>query len=296
VAKRLDSIFYQNELAGAREPFVDAELYDFEYRRRRADIAFYRALARNRMEFSPGPILDLGCGTGRLLVPLLRDGHMVVGLDHSSEMLTAANRRIHGLSPGRRRNCVLVRADLRAFALRLQATLAIAAFHSVQHLYTDADFLCFLRNTRACLAKGSWLLFDVLPPNPTWFARDPKRRWARTVFRHPITKQRLVYTTNHVYDAQRQVVHMRLYYAPVDEHGTPRGKERILRLSHRQFWPVDIKRMLESSGFRLTETFGGFDGRTLDPSSPWWKSDRTEMGELETADEAEEHIYLAIAK
>ena len=83
-----------DEEAGAREAFDDAALYDFEYRRRRADINFYRRLADDRRQFAPvGPVLDLACGTGRLLVPLLRDGHTVVGLDQSAPMLAAASRR-----------------------------------------------------------------------------------------------------------------------------------------------------------------------------------------------------------
>ena len=64
----------------ARDPFEDALLYDWEYRRRRDDVRFYGTLADER----GGPILDLGCGTGRLMVPLLRAGHVVVGIDRSN--------------------------------------------------------------------------------------------------------------------------------------------------------------------------------------------------------------------
>src|SRR5947199_245715 len=63
-----------DETTGAQEPFEDAALYDWEYRRRRDDVRFYRMLADER----GGPILDLACGTGRLLVPLARDGHRLV--------------------------------------------------------------------------------------------------------------------------------------------------------------------------------------------------------------------------
>jgi SAM-dependent methyltransferase len=265
--------------AGGREPFVDADLYDYEYRRRRADVTFYRSLARNRMEFAAGPILDLACGSGRLLVPLLRDGHELVGLDRSPEMLAAAARRIRRLSLTRRQRCTLVRADIRDYAMHLKATLAIAAFHSVQHLSEDEDFVRFLRTTRANLIRGAWLTFDVLPPDPTWLGRDPNRRWGRTLLRHPKTRQRFIYTTNHVFDVQRHLLHMRLYYQPVDEEGQPTGLERIIRLCHRQFWPSDVERMLKLGGFRLTETFGGFDGRLL----------------ADNPAAADQHVYLAVA-
>jgi SAM-dependent methyltransferase len=265
--------------AGCREPFVDAELYDYEYRHRRADITFYRCLARNRMEFAEGTILDLACGTGRLLIPLARDGHRVVGVDISPEMLAAASRRIARLSERRRAQCSVAHADIRTFALGRKATLAIAAFHSVQHLLSDLDFLKFLRATRANLCKGGWLAFDVLPPDGAWLARDSARRWGRTTLRHPGTGQRFVYTTNHAFDPRKRLLHIRLYYQPVDGKGAPSGTERVVRLCHRQFWPEEVRRMLEAAGFRPTEAFAGFDGRLLS-SHP---------------DQADEHIYLAVA-
>jgi SAM-dependent methyltransferase len=270
-----------DEEAGAREAFDDAALYDFEYRRRRADINFYRRLAGNRMEFAPsGPILDLACGTGRLLLPLLRDGHTVVGLDRSAPMLAAARRRVARLSATRRGRCLLLQADLRAFALRPRFALAVAAFHSVQHIYAEADLRRFLRATRACLVPGGWFAFDVLPPDPAWIGRDPLRRWGRTVFRHPVSGQRLVYTNNHRFDPRRRVLHMRLYYQPLDERGRPAGPERVVRLCHRQIEPALVKTLLERAGFRLLACFGGFDGRPLD-------------GEPGLA---EEHVYIAAAR
>jgi SAM-dependent methyltransferase len=270
-----------DEEAGAREAFDDAALYDFEYRRRRADINFYRRLADDRRQFAPvGPVLDLACGTGRLLVPLLRDGHTVVGLDQSAPMLAAASRRVARLSATRRSRCLLLRADLRAFACRPRFALAVAAFHSVQHIYAESDLQRFLRATRASLVPGGWFAFDVLPPDPAWISRDPLRRWGRTVFHHPVSGQRLVYTNNHRFDPRRHVLHMRLYYQPLDEQGRPSGPERVVRLCHRQLEPALVKRLLARTGFRLLACFGGFDGRPLD----------------EQPGLAEEHVYVAAAR
>ena len=253
-----------NDDAGAREHFEDAALYDFEYRRRRADLNFYRRLVQDRMAFAqPGPVLDLACGSGRLLVPLLRDGHTAVGIDRSPAMLAAAARRVARLSATRRSRALLVRADLRAFALRPRFAIAVAAFHSVQHLSTDGELRRFFRAAAASLAPGGWLAFDVLPPDPSWLNRGDERRWARTVFRHPATGQRLVYTTNHRYDGARRLLDMRLYYQPVDERKRPIGRERIVRLRHRQLWPAEVKALLADAGFRLLGAFAAFDGSAL---------------------------------
>ena len=250
-----------DEEAGAREPFTDAALYDFEYRRRRADVTFYRRIAAERRESGPGPVLDLACGTGRLLVPLLRDGHTVVGLDRSPAMLARAAARLRRQSATRRARALLLAADLRAFAFAPGFALAICAFHSVQHLVGRRALVGFLRAVRASLVPGGWFAFDVLPPDPAWIARDPARRWARTIFRHPETRQRLVYTTNHVYDRRRRALHMRMYYQPIDERGRNTGAERTMRLCHRQLAPVEVAALLAAAGLELVTTFGGFDGR-----------------------------------
>ena len=97
-----------------RSPYEDAVLYDWEYRRRRDDVRFYRTLADER----GGPVLDLGCGTGRLMAPLLRAGHTVVGVDVAPTMLARAAARIGRLPAPARRRALLLRADMRALASR----------------------------------------------------------------------------------------------------------------------------------------------------------------------------------
>src|SRR3954470_6009095 len=88
------------------DPFEDAVLYDWEYRRRRDDVRFYTTLADER----GGPVLDLGCGTGRLMLPLLRAGHVVVGVDRASAMLARAAARVRRLGPSVRQRALLLRA------------------------------------------------------------------------------------------------------------------------------------------------------------------------------------------
>src|SRR6185503_568738 len=79
--------------AGSREHYADAALYDYEYRRRRADVAFYRELARKRLGAS-GRILELGAGSGRITIPLARAGYEVVAIDSSAAMLAKLRARV----------------------------------------------------------------------------------------------------------------------------------------------------------------------------------------------------------
>jgi SAM-dependent methyltransferase len=244
-----------------RSPYEDAVLYDWEYRRRRDDVRFYRTLADER----GGPVLDLGCGTGRLMAPLLRAGHTVVGVDSAPAMLSRAAARVGRLASPARRRALLVRADLRALALAPRFAFAVAAFHSIQHLATDADLARFFAGAARALIPGGWLAFDTFAPNARLLARarDPRRRWGRTRFEHPATGRRIAYSES--YRLIGRILYMILYYEPVDARGRTLGRERRVLLSHRLLEAGEIEDLLAAAGLKLIATWGGFDGSPLEP-------------------------------
>ncbi len=241
--------------AGTEEHYDDAALYDFEYRRRRADVNWYRLLAKR---LAPGgPILELGCGTGRVLAPLARDGHRVIGVDVAASMLARAQARIDALGRGARARAGLVRGDMRTFALGERFPLVICPFNAFQHMYARRDALAALACVREHLAEGGSFALDVLNPDLRWLTRDPNKRWARTRFRHPVSGERFEYTTNQDYDRTTQIAHMRIYYERLD---VPPEEKRtiVVRLAHRQFFPAELSALLAHGGFRVDERWGGF--------------------------------------
>lgn len=268
--RRYDRAFADHLAAvdlGAREHYADAALYDYEYRRRRADVQWYRDLAR-RVLGEQGSVLELGCGSGRVTVPLARDGHRVVALDHSQPMLDALAARRGRLPPSVRERITPVHGDLRDFALRRPSTrsarsrfpLIIAAFNVLEHLYTRVELEACLRAVRRHLAPGGVFAFDVQLPDPGWLARDPDRRWARTRFTHPTTGKRVWYSTSHDYDPVSQIAVIRLYYKPEDG-----GAERVVLLSQRKYFPAELEALVAHAGLRLVERRGDFQGAPLGP-------------------------------
>ncbi len=246
--------------AGRSEHYVDAELYDHEYRRRRRDVHFYRRIA-GRLLGGPGRVLDLACGTGRVTTALLREGHTVVGIDRSATMLQRADARITRRSRALRDRCHLVRADMRQFALSARFPLVVMAFNSFEHLYQDSDIDRCLASIRDHLAPGGSFVFDIQNPDLAWLLRDPRKRWARTRFRHPRTGQSMIYSTNHVYDPISQIVNIRLYYQTVVRN-TVVG-EQVVALSQRKFFPAEMVAVLAARGFEVIERYGDFDDLPL---------------------------------
>jgi SAM-dependent methyltransferase len=266
VGRSLDHLIGELIDAGSREHYADADLYDYEYRRRRADVAFYRGLA-GRLAGAPGQVLDLGCGSGRLTLALARDGHQVVGVDQSPAMLAGLAGRLQRAPTAVRSRVEAVTGDLRDFDLGRRFPLVVAAFNVVEHLYTRPEITAWLGQVARHLTPGGHLAFDVQMPDLAWLLRDSSKRWARTRFTHPRTGEKLFYSTNHDYDPVSQIAVIRIYYEPVEggrRSADGRGRTRVVKLTQRKFFPAELETLLWASGFQLVERYGDFQGGPLD--------------------------------
>lgn len=265
-------------LAGTSEHYEDAALYDHEYRRRRDDVRWYRRLAAELG--GPLHILELGCGSGRLLLPLCRDGHTVIGVDRSAAMLRQCQARLSRFNTRARARVHIIQGDFRCLPLADLADarfpLVICPFNAFLHLYTREDVERFLAEVKRLLAPGGLFAFDIVHPDPAWLARDPSRRFARTRFRHPVTGERLVYSTSQFYDPATQIMWIRLYYEPQLDgasaaEAAAHPASRVVTITQRLFFPAEIEALLHYAGFQVVRHAGGFaeapDGEPLTPVS-----------------------------
>lgn len=248
--------------AGSREHYADAALYDYEYRRRRADVTFYRELAQRRLR-GPGRILELGAGSGRVTIPLARDGHEVVAVDQSAPMLGRLTARLARLPAAAAGRVTPLPGELCTFTAPGKFPLVIAAFNVLEHLYTRGEVDACLRRVAAHLAPGGAFAFDVQLPDLAWLIRDPTKRWAKTRFTDPSTGRAMFYSTNHDYDPVSQIVVIRLYYEPVDG----RGPTRVVKLTQRKFFPAELEALVAHAGLRVVDRYGDFSWAPLDGSA-----------------------------
>jgi len=152
-----------------------APFYDWENARThgRRDVAFWRSLALR----SRGRVLELGCGTGRLLTPLARAGARITGIDRSLPMLAHAIERSRRL-PKRRRPRI-VRGDIRALPFaRASFDLVMAPYGMLQSLVRDRDLAAALADCARVLKRGGTLGIDLVPDLPAWdeYRRDVRLR------------------------------------------------------------------------------------------------------------------------
>src|SRR3954465_5020563 len=132
-----------------------ARYYDWEHDDYDVDVPLYQDFARR----TGGPILEVACGSGRLMAPLLELGERVVGIDSSGPMLQRARPALD--AAGLLRRAALHEADVRTFALDERFQLAVYGLDSFGLLRTIHDQLAALRRIRQHLAPGGLLILDL---------------------------------------------------------------------------------------------------------------------------------------
>lgn len=152
-----------NDPAGGQDEYAHiADLYDdVALYRDRPDVPFYVDAARQ----PGGPVLEIGCGTGRVLVPTARAGIDIVGLDASAQMLAVCRARLSAEPAEVQARVHLIEADMRSFELDQRFALVTIPFRPFQHLLTVPDQLACLACIRRHLRAGGMLVFDVFNPS-----------------------------------------------------------------------------------------------------------------------------------
>jgi SAM-dependent methyltransferase len=233
-----------------------ADLYDYvnPYRARQ-DVAFFVDAAKE----SGGPVLEIGCGTGRVLIPTARAGFDIVGLDASPHMLAVCRRKVSGEPEAVQRRVRLVPGDMRRFDLDRAFALATIPFRPFQHLVTVEEQLACLGCIRRHLADRGLLILDLFNPSLDRLANQtiggefgeelpfttPDGR--RVVRRHKIV----------AHDRLAQVNQIELIYDVTHPDG--RQQRLVHAFAMRYLFPYEAEHLLVRAGFEVEHLYSGFD-------------------------------------
>jgi SAM-dependent methyltransferase len=233
--------------AGSAAHYEDPELYSLHYGRRRTDVRFYVDMARR----TGGPVLEYGCGNGRIALALATVGFSVTGSDASEPMLSDLEARLKHEGPAVRARVRAVRGDIRTTRVEGTFPLVVAPFNTFLHLYDRVDVERFLAGVRAHLAPGGRLAFDTSVPSPADLSRDKTRPVAGRPLK--LRGVRYRYRERFEWDPLLQVLLIEMAYIPED--GSP-GFSRLL--AHRQYFPKEIEAVLHYGGFEVERCLADF--------------------------------------
>lgn len=248
----------QDDPTRAFDPF--AAVYDAADVDRSVEIGYYRSLLPD----SPVSLLELGCGTGTMLVgiagapgrPVL-DVSRWVGLDTSSGMLDVARRRLPRVD--------WREGDMRCIPTDRRYDWVLCCFHSLQLILTDADLLSVFRSVRGVLADGGQFAFDVYRPNLPYLTGPLPDRVVRRFT--DASGEALEVREHSEYDPEPRILttEWRLHAQDDGPSAPPRAR---MVVPMRQYFQADLDDLLGAAGLDVVARHGHYDRRPPSASAP----------------------------
>jgi SAM-dependent methyltransferase len=222
-----------------------------------SDVPFYlRNLDKNTS------VLELGCGTGRVLIPLAAHCKEIVGVDYSAGMIERCRLKL-AESRQNRANVTLTVGDITTLDLRRRFDLIIAPYRVMQALETDDEVDGFFGTLRKHLAPSGACILNVFNPNRD--KEELKRSWCNPG-EELCWEKALSDGTRVVHsewyesmDSEKMVLYPRLIYRKYK--GDELLEEFVQRIKMRCYYPDEFKALIEEHGFQITASWGGYEGQ-----------------------------------
>ena len=238
----------------APTPFDDGELYDILLGDLDYGVEFYTGLAKR----AAGPVLDIGCGTGRVMLPCLQSGLDIDGLDMSEPMLA----RLRGSAAKLGLLPRFYHADMSDFRLPRQYALIMIPFNTFTHNLTQETQIRCLERCREHLLRGGMLVFDGAFPGLQWIGAQQNCRVLEGERTDPRTGRTLRMFDTRSFDRVRQVQHS---ITEVESVGADGSVELLQRSEFDMRWlyKEEAALLLRHTRYAHWEISGDFEGRPL---------------------------------
>jgi len=237
-----------------------AAFYDWENAQtvQRRDVAFWQRLAAA----AEGPVLELGCGTGRITLPVARKGTPVTGIDRSALMLARARAKKRRVESAARID--FVRGDIRHLPFRSERFgLVMAPYGILQSLVRETDLAATLKSVARVLEPGGRFGIDLVPDLPDWSEYLARRTLSGTMGRG--VRVSLVESVRQ--DERRKLTIFDQRYITVRGR---RRREHRFSLTFRTLSVPQMARRLEQAGFAVDAVLGDYRGGPWDRRADVW--------------------------
>lgn len=254
----------KNLPAALYDSFI-ADYYDESplIKSRTQDVAFYRDAARDFGD----PVLELGCGTGRITMAIAEAGKRITGLDNSERMLERAIQKRAALTVESRERVHLVQGNMARLDLGEKFRLILIPFRAFQHLLEVQEQLDCLEHARKHLSSRGRLILDVFQTDAERM-HDPVHLRESHVAEYKTPDGRRVNISERTaaFHRAEQKNDVEMIYSIVHPNG--RKERQVFAWTLRYFFRYEMQHLLARAGFRVTAEYGNFDRTPIEDESP----------------------------
>lgn len=239
-----------------------ARYYDAENADKTDDIDFYRELAD---EYS-GPIMEIGCGSGRVVLPLAREGHTVHGIDNNAPMLERAHKRV-AMQPDRYTTLTLQEGDVLTDALPDEKYgMILLSYNMLMHFHQQTAQITLLEKMRRYIADDGVMVIDLPNAGEMFATPDSDAITLERTFVEPETGHMVMQQAVSTLDRATQFMRVQWIYDEITDDGTL--QRTIAPTVFRYYFPYEVQLLLRLTGFTVEQMFGDTDGSPFEDGSP----------------------------
>lgn len=216
------------------------------------DLRLYSELAAERK----GAILDVGCGTGRVLIHLARQGHRVHGIDNDRAMLDRLELKME--QEARLNESIrAIYADALEYEYQSRFALILLTYNGLMHFHGQDRQIALLSKLRRWLSEDGLLVIDLPNAGPAFASQDSEAPTLERTFLDPETGHVIMLQSLSYIDRARQVLHVDWIYDIIDGDGAVTRLFAPHKL--RYFFLAEITLLLERCGLGLAAVYGDTD-------------------------------------
>ncbi len=234
-----------------------ARYYDAENAGKTDDLELYSRLAA---QYS-GQILDVGCGTGRVLIHLAEHGHSVSGIENNRAMLTRLDHKLKS-APQLSQLIDVAEADVLSHEYPRKFGLILLSYNALMHFLEQDKQIALLRRLRSWLTDSGRLVIDLPNAGPVFASPDNDAMTLERSFLDKETGQLVMLQSVSILDRAAQTLDVEWIYDAIDGDGSV--KRMIVPHKLRYFFLPEIKLLLDRAGLALDAVYGDSDQSAYD--------------------------------
>ncbi|TVR19884.1 MAG: class I SAM-dependent methyltransferase [Anaerolineaceae bacterium] len=227
-----------------------ARFYDAENKGKDDDIALYIELAE---QYQPNAIMDIGCGTGRVMLPLAERGHTVHGIDNEPAMLQRAEA-YRDASPDLRGRVILHQGDVRTYTLDQRFDMILVPYNGLMHFHEQAEQIAVIQRLRQWITADGLLVLDLPNAGEIFATPETDALILDRTFLEPESGHLVMQMSHSQLDRVTQLLRVQWIYDEITADGAVVRTTAPLVLHY--YFQSELRLLLERGGFAVEAVYG----------------------------------------